>query len=328
MINIILLNPTTSAIESINITHLNQLTDHASVYFGIEPSKQILKYNGIDIDITQPIEKYNIVNGDLITVESIINPNITNHNNSMNDDLEDLYLTHSAIYIGVSYGDFKFRAMLDSGAQPNIISHEMAKILGLDHLIDTRIQGTAKGVGSCKIEGCIQNCIMQIGNLKIPMDFKIAQIELDPYLVLFGLDFLINHQCNMDFSSRILKMGKNNFETRFLNELEIDQYKYPLNYKHEQIKNEYIRLNRQLDSNKQQAVAQLLSSIIDTILKHPTADKYRKINTKSKTFQSTLNDSQTITFMKQVGFSSSGDWLNFNDNLETLHYIKDIICNT
>jgi hypothetical protein len=328
MINITLFNTSTSAIESINITYLNELSNLVTLYFGINPSKQILKYNGSQIDITQSIKKYNIMDGDLISIESIDNDALANTNNSVVDDLENSYLTHSAIYINVSLGDYKFRAMLDSGAQPNVLSREMAKFLGIDNLIDNRVQGTATGVGSCKIEGCIQDCTIQVGNLKIPVNFKIAQIELDPHLVLLGLDFLINYQCSMDFATRTLRMGeKYNYESiRFLNELQIDEYKFPINCKKDQIKSMYIALSKRLDHNKHQAVKTLLSSIIDAILKHPNIDKYRRINTKSKTFKSTFDDAQTIEFMKQLGFNSSGDWLSFDDNLETLNYTKEVIC--
>lgn len=125
------------------------------------------------------------------------------------------------LYINIKVNGAKVQAFVDSGAQTTIISPSLAEKVGISRLIDRRIRGEARGVGSQMIEGKIHSVPITIGdsNVEIPCSFMVIDTPVD---LLFGLDMLKRHGCVIDLQKNIITVG-GVIETKFLHELEIEK---------------------------------------------------------------------------------------------------------
>lgn len=121
------------------------------------------------------------------------------------------------LYVLVYVNKVAVQAFVDTGAQMTIISKECVEKCHLGHLVDHRFQGVAQGVGTAPILGRIHLADMKIGTVYLPCAFTVLQqsgLEL-----ILGLDMLRRHQCILDLSRFVLRVG--NIETPFLSEGEI-----------------------------------------------------------------------------------------------------------
>lgn len=131
------------------------------------------------------------------------------------------------LYIEAKVNGTSIQAFVDSGAQSTIMSLKCAKACGIDHLIDTRFEGMAVGVGTGKILGRIHIVSLQIGNSYFPCTVtimeKMGQEEMD---FLLGLDMLKRHTCQIDLEHGVLrfKLGAGQYmATPFLHEKDLDE---------------------------------------------------------------------------------------------------------
>ncbi len=109
------------------------------------------------------------------------------------------------------------KMFIDSGAQSTILSLEMAKKCEIDHLIDKRFAGEARGVGTGVILGKIHAAELRIGNLFLNCTFTVLEtINVD---MLFGLDMLRRHQVILDLNRNVMKIQNQEFQ--FLSEHEV-----------------------------------------------------------------------------------------------------------
>ena len=93
----------------------------------------------------------------------------------------------------------------------------MAKHTNITHLIDTRWQGMAKGVGTSRIVGRVHMAPIAIGGQSYPCSFTI--LENNDMDFLLGLDMLKAHQAIIDLRANVLRIGET--ATPFLGESEI-----------------------------------------------------------------------------------------------------------
>jgi len=77
------------------------------------------------------------------------------------------------LYIEAKINDHAIQAFVDSGAQTTIMSKRCAEKCGIFHLVDTRFEGTAVGVGTGKILGRIHIVQLQIGDVYFPCSVTI-----------------------------------------------------------------------------------------------------------------------------------------------------------
>jgi DNA damage-inducible protein 1 len=123
------------------------------------------------------------------------------------------------LYIEVTVNGKQMQAFVDSGAQSTILSKRAAEKCNLMRLLDTRFQGIAVGVGSAKILGRIHAAEMQVGDQFFTCSFTV--LEDNKVDLLFGLDNLKRHQCNIDLVDHTLKLSNGATKVPFLAEKDI-----------------------------------------------------------------------------------------------------------
>lgn len=291
-----LLHKKSQQLHQITCNDEDELYDLISALFGLSPDKISLKLNG------KVFVFKNVKTGDVITIED---EEITHFENTMKEVKE-------MIYISGKYGDYSFRIFIDSGAQSNIMSYEMATFLNIDNLIDKRHKGVAFGVGKQTIHGCIFNCKINIDDkISVPINFKIMDVEADKYLVILGLEFLYAYDCMLNFKSKRLVIGDHiiNFIT--------NSVPYPINYRKEKLKQQY----KIISDNK--IATDLIKKIIENLIKNPNDDKYKKINTNSKLFN---NNKICLEFLIDIGFKYIDDSnLFYKESINTLNYVMETL---
>ncbi|KAL3758840.1 hypothetical protein ACHAWU_001362 [Discostella pseudostelligera] len=121
------------------------------------------------------------------------------------------------LYINCTANGHPLQVFVDSGAQNTIMSGRCAERLNLSHLIDTRFEGVAVGVGTGKIAGRIHVVILNIGGYDFPCSITVmddgdsngrstglGNKNMD---CLFGLDMLKRHRCNIDLEKNVLRFA-------------------------------------------------------------------------------------------------------------------------
>jgi len=124
------------------------------------------------------------------------------------------------LYIDCKVNDIPLKAFVDSGAQMTIMSKECAQKCNIMHLIDTRFQGVAKGVGTAKIIGRIHLTVMVIGKTHFPI--TITVLDQGGMEFLIGLDMLRRHHCMIDLKENCLHIGEE--KPKFLSEGELPSH--------------------------------------------------------------------------------------------------------
>lgn len=109
------------------------------------------------------------------------------------------------LYVPCTVNKVPLTAFVDSGAQMSVMSERMAEKCGIMRLLDRRMSGVAKGVGTCKILGKVHMTLVTLGNLHLP--FSITVLERQDMDFLIGLDQLKRHQMVIDLKENALKIG-------------------------------------------------------------------------------------------------------------------------
>lgn len=135
------------------------------------------------------------------------------------------------LYIDTEVNGKHVQAFVDSGAQSTIMSSKCAEECGLLHLLDTRFEGTAVGVGTGKILGRIHIAQMKVNGHYFPC--SITVMDSDKGLgdknmeFLLGLDMLKRHRCNIDLehSQLVFNTEHGKIVTPFLHEKDLSESK-------------------------------------------------------------------------------------------------------
>ena len=152
------------------------------------------------------------------------------HQQRINDNLrqaaefmpESLVPVHM-LYINVEINNKKVAALVDTGAQSTFMSLELCNRCGLMNMVDKRFQGIAHGVGASRIIGVIHAAQIKIMNKMIAT--KINVIENNEVGLVFGLDSLRSHRCNVDLKINALVFPDIGISAKFLSDGEIKKMK-------------------------------------------------------------------------------------------------------
>lgn len=305
-------------LQQITINKYEDLPVLIEVYFGIKPEKQLIQCDGVFIN-----QNAKFKSGDMLVV-SEIEP-ITDKLEENIDTIQEMaQISHTLLYLRAECNDIVFKIIIDTGAQTSVMAEYMAKLLNLN--IDTRTKGIAKGVGTSKIFGTVYNCNIKLTDHVVPTNFRVIECP-DQYVVILGLDFLYNQQCNINFVDRTITI--NNKVQKILNEIEVQNLEVPYNCKKEDIKKLFTEMINKLNTEKKQYTLELLKKIICNIIKNPTQDKYRTVNAESKDIKQAIDESADfIPFMKKIGFvvTENGKKLKFIENVDILEVVKGSCC--
>mmetsp|Transcript_8544 Transcript_8544/g.18276 ORF Transcript_8544/g.18276 Transcript_8544/m.18276 type:complete len:444 (+) Transcript_8544:115-1446(+) len=121
------------------------------------------------------------------------------------------------LFVKASVNGHPIVAFVDSGAQSTIISQQCAARCNIDHLLDRRFRGVARGVGTANILGRIHLATLEMGGQHLNCSFTV--IEDFSYDILLGLDMLRRHQACIDLERDCLRL--HGTEVRFLPEKDI-----------------------------------------------------------------------------------------------------------
>eukprot|EP00591_Stephanopyxis_turris_P007299 CAMPEP_0195525842 /NCGR_PEP_ID=MMETSP0794_2-20130614/26498_1 /TAXON_ID=515487 /ORGANISM="Stephanopyxis turris, Strain CCMP 815" /LENGTH=480 /DNA_ID=CAMNT_0040656389 /DNA_START=51 /DNA_END=1493 /DNA_ORIENTATION=+ len=128
------------------------------------------------------------------------------------------------LYINTSVNGTPIHAFVDSGAQNTIMSSDCADKCGLLHLLDTRFEGVAVGVGTGKILGRIHVAPLKIKGHFFPCSITVMDLGDKNMDFLFGLDMLKRHRCKIDLAKHSLLFTMENgvdMEAPFLHEKDL-----------------------------------------------------------------------------------------------------------
>jgi DNA damage-inducible protein 1 len=123
------------------------------------------------------------------------------------------------LWVKISVNNVPFKAFVDSGAQMSIMSKRAVDDANLSNLVDTRFSGVARGVGEQRIRGRVHQAPITVGETYLPCAIHV--LDNQSIDVIFGLDMLMRHQCNIDLKHQKLIVGTTGAECAFLGEAEI-----------------------------------------------------------------------------------------------------------
>ena len=181
------------------------------------------------------------------------------------------------------------------------------------------------GVGVANILGIAYNCDLILeNNLHVPINFNVMENN-DAHLVLLGLDFLTSHNCIINLVNRTIMI--NNKEFKLLNELLVQELETPYDCKKDHIKRLYKQLVSNIIPEKRSEIIEMINKILTNIIKNPSEEKYKNINTNNKVISEIMNDNKDfIEFMKKIGFVMTNDHkLKFIEHPKILDYTKTIM---
>ena len=157
-------------------------------------------------------------------IENIINQQRINDNfRQAAEYMPESLFPVPMLFINVEINNQKVAALVDTGAQSTFMSKDLCTKCGLMNMVDKRFQGIARGVGASRIVGVIHAAQIKIMNKMIAT--KINVIENNEVGLVFGLDSLRAHRCNVDLKINGLVFPDIGITAKFLSDGEIKKLK-------------------------------------------------------------------------------------------------------
>ena len=101
--------------------------------------------------------------------------NVDENLNTAMENSPELFGHIVMLYVNMEVNGVHLKAFIDSGAQSTIMSKSCAEKCNLQHLLDERWQGVAKGVGESKILGRVHQAPIKVGDKHIPCAITVLE---------------------------------------------------------------------------------------------------------------------------------------------------------
>lgn len=304
-------------IHPITISNYEDIFDMVEIYMNLKRENILIKFNGKDLDLKKSFNENNIKNGDILTIKEK-----TELYHELEQMRMDSMIQHTMLYIDGVVNNFKFKLFVDTGAQASIMTYDVVKLLDMEYMIDKSMKGVLHGVGEQETYGKIYGCNIKLDDkLVVPINFHVTDIRLDTKMfILLGLDFLYSTRSQINLGDRTINIyGKT---IKLLNEIEISGLEYPINIKKKKIECEYLTFINQITQNERESVIKTLNKIIDNIMNNPSNDKYKSLNRELKF---TSKPMEMKNMLKCIGFNDTGEKIVFQDEINNLHYLKEVL---
>ena len=108
------------------------------------------------------------------------------------------------IFLNAKIGENDIRFLVDTGAQVSLLPLDIVKACNLEDILDQRIAGQLKGVGSDRVMGKIHYLEVQLPCGIIPCSFTVCENNnIEPIL---GIDMMQQMGLVLDFKTRTIKI--------------------------------------------------------------------------------------------------------------------------
>lgn len=211
--------------------------------------------------------------------------------------------------------DITFHAILDTGAQSNVMNADLA--VKLDSRIDRSQKTTMSGVGQLTTMGSITKtfCIPTHDGNDIQCDgihFTVLHKRDDPFLCILGTPFMAHYNTVLHLRDRYAVIQSQTIH--FLPFNEVQSYNGPYNVKEREIAG--VLKSVRYDTKE------FILKVINNILAHPKEEKYKIINAESNQYKKNVPDNSILTCM---GFVLCDGKMVFADTTKTLEQAKEVL---
>lgn len=136
-----------------------------------------------------------------------------------NEHIEPLIVSRCSVKVIASFGhdtSKTVKCILDTGAESNIMTHDIAKELGLQDYIDTKYVGKIHGIGAGNIIGYIPYVVFNIGSIELKSNFLILDNSVSNpnkekksgiKCVLLGMPFMMFYGIELNFKQSVLTIS-------------------------------------------------------------------------------------------------------------------------
>ena len=126
------------------------------------------------------------------------------------DEIPSCLIPAKMIYLEAKIMGQKIKFLIDTGAQVSLLPLNIVKICNLDHLLDQRVAGELKGVGSDRVMGKIHYLEVELPCGVIPCSFTIC--ENSDLVPILGIDMMQQMGLLLDFKNRKIKINNFSFD--------------------------------------------------------------------------------------------------------------------
>ncbi|GMM45278.1 Ddi1 protein [Pichia kluyveri] len=186
---------------------------------GLPPTHHTLthKFNILPPSDKTTLESSNVQNDDWIIITPF-DP-IADNLSKAYEETPEFFADVTMLYIKISINGKELPAFIDTGAQRSLITPALCDLCDIKHLIDTRFQMKAKGVGEMQSNGRIHSVPIIINNESCATSLTV--LAMDGPGVLIGLDWMKRFKVKIDLNENGIFIG--NTFVEFLNEWEVNK---------------------------------------------------------------------------------------------------------
>jgi len=214
------------------------------------------------------------------------------------------------LHIKCNHQGTTFHAILDTGAQTNMMNYDLA--LKLDSNLDTSKKSIIKGVGTTTMIGNVTKTF-SIGDVVCNgIEFSVTN-NGDHFLCLLGSPFMVAFDTILHLKENyaIIQSQK----IAILPYKEVAAYTGPYNAKQRE-------LSSILGTIHSHDTKEFILKVINNIIAHPKEEKYKILNPESIQYKTNITNEFLLT---SIGFVMCDDRMIFADSVQTLECAKSVL---